>query len=73
MVACTHQNTHIVDSTIAEAIDGLQAVTITMELDYRNLDLEGDCSTVIKKINDINNDRSYLSVLTRNQTEILKF
>lgn len=56
MVACSHQNNHVPDSVITEAVAGLQAITVAMDLGFRRLVLEGDCSPVIKKLKENSED-----------------
>lgn len=63
MVTCTYQKTHITDPTMAEAVARLQAITVVTELGFRSLVLEGDCSMVITRIKDFNDDRLYLSMI----------
>lgn len=49
MVACTHQNANIPDSTMAKAKVGLQVVIVVAELGFTSLALEGDYLAVIEK------------------------
>ncbi|KAH1129809.1 hypothetical protein J1N35_001187 [Gossypium stocksii] len=49
LVACTYPNTFVIDATTAEAKAYLQTVTVAEELGFRNLVIEGDSLTVIKK------------------------
>lgn len=50
---------------MAEAKASLQAITVVEELGFRKIVLEGDNSTVIKKINDENKDQSLLSTFIK--------
>lgn len=49
MALCTYQNKDIGDANMAEAKACLQAITMAKDLGFRNLSLEGDSLTVIKK------------------------
>lgn len=49
LASCTYHNPFIADATIVEAKACLQAVMVAEELSFRNLTVEGDSLTVIKK------------------------
>ncbi|MBA0574705.1 hypothetical protein Golob_006991 [Gossypium lobatum] len=50
LVACTYHNTFIAYATIAEAKACLQAVSVSDELGFRNLIVEGDSLTRFENV-----------------------
>lgn len=66
MAVCSYPNNNVGDSMMAEAYVALEAVTAAEELGFRKLILEGDCLTIIKKINGNMLDQSTLSTIVHN-------
>ncbi|KAK5837848.1 hypothetical protein PVK06_006575 [Gossypium arboreum] len=52
---------HIHDALIAEAIVSTQAIRFAQEMGFRFVEIEGDSSLVIKKLEEICIDRSVIS------------
>lgn len=63
LAAYTYQNRFVADATTAEAIEYLQAVSVAEDLGFRNLVVERDSLTVIKKIQTKNEDRSNITAI----------
>ncbi|MBA0803384.1 hypothetical protein Gohar_013599, partial [Gossypium harknessii] len=63
--ACTYPNTFVVDATTAEARACLQKVVVVEDLGFRNLVVERDSLTVIKKIQTFEEDKSIIAMIIK--------
>ncbi|MBA0735303.1 hypothetical protein Gogos_019164, partial [Gossypium gossypioides] len=72
LASCTYHNPFIADATTAEAKACLQAVMVAEELSFRNLTIERDSLTVIKKIRASKVDKSNIAAIVHQRVWIEK-
>ncbi|KAG8472839.1 hypothetical protein CXB51_034760 [Gossypium anomalum] len=65
LAACTYPNKFVADPTTTEARACLQAMIVAEELGFRRLVVEGDSSTVVKKVQSLEGDKSSIAVLVK--------
>lgn len=75
MGSCAYPLGRSEDSTMAEALACLQAVSFGADLEFQNIVVEGDLLSIIKKLNDIRHDRfvveNIMKVIKRKKSSFL--
>ncbi|KAH1047537.1 hypothetical protein J1N35_038321 [Gossypium stocksii] len=70
MTSYCQKNEYVPDSFVEEALATIQALRFADELGFRNIELEEDSLTVVRKRKEPTENRSYISALMKDEKEI---